>query len=289
MRPGMLDSPDVRRWLDGVEPAWTLLDDDSFNTLRHSSPSPTGAIRLATDLAPDDAERSAVARNTRVLLDAAANAPGLKLTTTGNLARSVVADMVEAFTWPGFDKAYEFRHHKVVNEPDYLPLFFIRHIAEGAKCLRKYKGFLTLTQSGRRVLDPANAGALQAVLFHTTFWQLSLSYLARGLHGAWPQYDVGLVLWCLSVAADDWQTQTRLTRLCTIPIIGVLEATWDTGATTMEARILRPLVWFGLMETRPENAEGPRWQANHLYRKTPLFDRFLSFTVAIEGPSTARH
>ncbi len=47
----MLDSPDVRRWLDGVEPAWTLLDDDSFNALRHSSPSPTGAIRLATNLA----------------------------------------------------------------------------------------------------------------------------------------------------------------------------------------------------------------------------------------------
>ena len=98
MRPGMLDSPDVRRWLDGVEPAWTLLDDDSFNALRHASPSPAGAIRLATDLAPDDAERSAVARNTRVLLDAAANGPGLKLTTTGNLARSVVAGMVEAFT-----------------------------------------------------------------------------------------------------------------------------------------------------------------------------------------------
>ena len=93
----------------------------------------------------------------------------------------------------------------------------------------------------------------------------------------------------MSVAADDWQTQTRLTRLCTIPIIGVLEATWDTGATTMEARILRPLVWFGLMETRPENADGPRWQATHLYRKTPLFDRFLSFAVAIQGPGTTRH
>ncbi len=221
---------------------------------------------MATDLASDDAGRSAVARNTQVLLDAAAKGPGLKLTATGNLAPSVVA---EAFTWPGFDKSHEFRHHKVANEPDYLPLFFTWHIAEGTKCLRKYKDHLKLTQSGRRGLDPANAGALQAVLFNTTFWQLSLSYLARGLHGAWPQNNAGLLLWCLSVAADDWQTQTRLTRLCTIPINGVLEATWDTGATTMEARILRPLVWFGLMETRPENAEGPRWQATYLYRKTP--------------------
>ena len=207
----MLDSPNVLRWLDGIEPAWTLLGNDSFNALRHGSPSPAGAIRLAVDLTPDATDSSAVARNTRLLLDAAAGGPGLKLTATGNLARSAVADMVASFTWPGFDKAYEFRLHKVVNEPDYLPLFFRRHIAEAAKCLRKYKGQLVLTQAGRRVLDPSNALALQAVLFHTTFWQLSLSYLAHGLHGAWPQGDVGLILWCLSVAAGDWQTQRQLT------------------------------------------------------------------------------
>jgi hypothetical protein len=97
-RPGTLANPDVCGWLDGVRPAWTLLDVGNFNALRHAAPSPEGAIRLAVDLTPDGTECSAVARNARF----------------------------------------------------------------------------------------CNAEALQAVLFHTTIWQLSLNYFARGLHGAWP-------------------------------------------------------------------------------------------------------
>jgi hypothetical protein len=54
----------------------------------------------------------------------------------------------------------------------------------------------------------------------------------------------------------------------------------------MEARILRPLTWFGLLECRLETGSGP--VERHLYRKTPLFDRFLKFDVHIEGP-TMRH
>ena len=286
---GMLENTNVVAWLGGIEPAWTLLDSDSFNALRHAPSPKTGPIGLAADLSSGETESSAVARNARLLLQAASTGPGLTLTATGNLARSVVADMVDAFAWPGFDRAYEFRFHKVVNEPDFQPLFFIRHVLQGAKCLRKDKGFVKVTPAGRRLLDPANAGALQAVLFHTTFWHLSLNYLARGLHDAWPQFDVGVVLWCLSVAANDWQTRERLTRLCTVPIIGVLEATWDSGSTAMEARILRPLVWFGLLETQLADPGAPRWQSAHLYRKTALFDRFLTFSIMVEETGAARH
>ena len=285
----MLQHPEVRRWLGGIEPAWTLLTDASFDALRQA-PSPTsGPIRLAEDLTPAEIGHSAVARSARLLLQAASVGSGLKLTATGNLVRSVVAEMVDAFDWPGFDKAYEFRFHKIVNEPDYLPLFFVRKILEGAKWLRKHEGCLKITPAGRRMVGVASAGALQALLFHTTFWHLSLSYLARGLHDAWPQYDVGVVLWSLSVAAGDWQTPERLTRICTIPIIGVLEAKWDSGSIAMEARILRPLVWFGLMESRPSDDAGPPSQTTSLYRKTPLFDRLLTLEAAIEEVPVFRH
>jgi hypothetical protein len=67
---GMLQDPVVRRWLGGVEPAWTLLAPDSCFALR-APPSPiTGPIRLAADLAPEEIERAAVARNALVLLSA---------------------------------------------------------------------------------------------------------------------------------------------------------------------------------------------------------------------------
>ena len=287
--PGMLQNPDVRKWLGGIEPAWTLLEFASFNALRHP-PSPTdGTIRLAADLMPEEIQQSAVATNALMLLRAAAIGPGLKLTATGNLVRSVVAEMVDAFAWPNFDKIHEYRFHKVVNEPDFLPLYFVRHVAEIGKLLRKNKGYLRTTPAGRRLLNEANHGAVQAVLFHTVFWHLNLSYLGCALHDNWPVYDAGIVLWSLSVAADEWQTREHLTRLCTVPVVGVLEATWDTGSMAMEARILRPLLWFGLLEYRQAEVDGTPSESVHMYRKSSLFDRFIRFDVTLEMESGVRH
>jgi hypothetical protein len=80
-----------------------------------------------------------------------------------------------------------------------------------------------------------------------------------------------------------------LTRLCTVPTIGVLEAQWDSGAMAMESRVLRPLLWFGLMEYRREEIEGSCIGARHFYRKTSLFDRMISFEVGLEGLAGIQH
>jgi hypothetical protein len=144
----MLQNPSVRNWLGGIEPAWTLLDLASFNALRRP-PSPTaGPIRLAADLADDEIQQSSVARNALILLRATAEGPGLKMTATGNLSRGVVAQMCDLFTWPGFDKTEAFRLHKVINEPDFLPLFFVRHVAEAGRLVRRDKGHLKVTPAG---------------------------------------------------------------------------------------------------------------------------------------------
>jgi hypothetical protein len=55
---------------------------------------------------------------------------------------------------------------------------------------------------------------------------------------------------------------------------------------SMEARILRPLTWFTLLEYESETGTGQ--VERHLYRKTPLFDRFVKFDVQIERPAS-RH
>ena len=93
----------------------------------------------------------------------------------------------------------------------------------------------------------------------------------------------------LSVAAADLQTPEKLTRLCTIPVNEMLQASWDTGSLMMEARILRPLLWFGLLEHRAENARAPRFGERQFYRKAPLFDRFLVFKVHTDQPEAVRH
>jgi hypothetical protein len=224
-----------------------------------------------------------------VLLLAASSGTGLKTTATGNLSRAVVAELCDRFTWPDFDRRVAFEFTGVVNEPDFLPLYFVRHLSQAATLLRRHKGHLNISPAGRRLIEASNVRALLAVLFHTAFWHFDLSVLGRDLHHGWLQRDAGIILWCLSLSANDWQPPTRLSRLCTIPINGVLDQEWDTASYAMEAQMLRPLQWFGLLEHREEKSDTSILAPQHFYRKTAMFDRFLSFDVRLEGADSLRH
>src|SRR5712671_5678652 len=114
-------------------PAWTMLEFGSFNALHQEPSGSNKAIRLEPNLTETDLSGSAVTRTARIMLQRAADNGGLKLTTTGNLSRAVVGQMVEVIEWPGLDKAELFQFHKVINEPDFLPLHFVRVLLQGTK------------------------------------------------------------------------------------------------------------------------------------------------------------
>lgn len=67
----------------------------------------------------------------------------------------------------------------------------------------------------------------------------------------------------------------------------MLTVGWDPSHFAMEARILRPLLWFGLLEHRAEKVPGSRLAERHFYRKAELFDRLLAFDVTIDRPARA--
>ena len=284
-----LQDPQVRQWLDGVEPAWTVLTFDSLRALRQQPSAGQTAIQLATDFSADEIAGSAVARNTLILLRQAIERDGLPLTATGNLSRAVVAEMCELIEWPHYDQAEPFRFNKVINEPDFLPLHVVRLLAQAAKLVRAQRGKLVATPQGKSMLSDARQGSLPTMLFRFAFWHMDLGYFGRGLLGSWPQADMGIVLWSLSVSADGWQTNEKLTRLCTIPEPAILSGTWDRSTYAFEARILRPLLWFGLLEYRSEKIPDARFTAWHYYRKAELFDRLLAFDVKMDFAEGRRH
>ena len=284
----LLENPDVRRWLNDVEPVWTMLDWHSFNAL-HDEPSVNNrAIRLEPDLTSTEVSGSAVASNASILLRRAAETNGLKLTATGNLSRAVVEEMQGVIEAPDYDKDELLRYSRVINEPDFLPLHFIRILSQVAKLCRKYRGKLILTPLGRRMVAAEQCGPLQALLFLAAFWRTNLAYFDRISLDSWPQNQMGIILWSLSASAHDWLPREALTRLCSRPVNDILESTWDFGSSAMEARILRPLVWFGVLECRSEQKSANELIARRLYRKTPLFDRLVKFDVKLEG-SDIRH
>ena len=284
-----LQDPRVQGWLDGVEPAWTLLTFESLLALRQEPSAVQSAIQIANDLSVDEIASSAVARNTLILLKHAIERVGLPLTATGNLSRATVAEMCKLIEWPNYDQADAFRLNKVINEPDFLPLHVVRQLAQAATLVRVQRGKPVATPLGKSILSDAKRGSLLAVLFHLAFWRMDLSYFGRGLLGSWPQADAGVVLWSLSVCANDWQSADKLTRLCTIPEPAMFSETWDRTPYAMEARILRPLLWFGLLEHRSEKLPSSRFGEHHFYRKMELFDRLLAFDVQVDLSEGIRH
>ena len=204
-----------------------MLEFDSFNALRHEPSGSNHAIRLEPDLADAEISGSAVTANALFLLRRAAETGGLKLTATGNLSRAVVEEMFGIIQAPDYDKAELLRFQKVINEPDFLPLHFIRILTQAAKLIRTHRGKLVPTPLGRRMLAAEQHGPLQAVLFHVAFWHLNLAYFDRYALDSWPLTQVGVILWSLSASAHDWLPRETLTRLCTSPVIGVLESQWD--------------------------------------------------------------
>jgi len=284
-----LQDPQIRGWLDRVEPAWTLLTFESLGALRREPSAAQTAIRIANDLSVGEIAGSPVARNTLILLQQAIERGGLPLTATGNLSRAMVAEMCKLIEWPDYEQADAFRFNKVINEPDFLPLHVVRQLAQAATLVRTQRGKLVATPLGKSMLSDAKPGSLLAILFHLAFWHMDLSYFGRGLLGSWPQADAGVVLWSLSVCADEWQSPEKLTRLCTIPEPAMFSETWDRTPYAMEAKILRPLLWFGLLEHRSEEILGSRFSQHHFYRKAELFERLLAFDVHVNRSEGARH
>jgi hypothetical protein len=157
-----LRDPQVREWLDGVEPAWTLLTFESLRALRQEPSATQTAIRIANDLNVDEIVGSPVARNTLVLLRQAIERSGLPLTATGNLSRVVVADMCKLIEWPDYDQAEAFRFNKVINEPDFLPLHVVRQLAQAAALVRVQRGKLVATPLGKSMLSEARQQRCQS-------------------------------------------------------------------------------------------------------------------------------
>ena len=281
MGPRFLEAPQFAAWLEGMGPVWTSLDRMSLERLYRPPSEPNAAIRLARDLPASDLESSAVAMNAMVLLRRCAAEGGMPLTATGNLSRAAVREMCDAISWPDFDKAEMLRYYKVINEPDLWPLHFLRLVSAEARLLRKRRGRLHTTRLATDLIAKPAAGNLQALLFETAFWRINLGYFDRAVLEYWPQSHIGVVLWSLSVAAGAWEAPERLARLCTVPIHGLLDRGPRLAVSVFETRVLRPLSWFGLIEARPEPTENP-YVVRQRYRKSPAFDRFLSFDAVTE-------
>ncbi|MEO5337224.1 MAG: hypothetical protein H7841_10065 [Magnetospirillum sp. WYHS-4] len=239
-----------------------------------------GPIRLNSNLTLAELSDAPVLPNARLLLKCMDEDGGVKLTSTGNFGQKFVARMAEEFTWPGYDREMLWRVNKVLNQADFPPLDFLHAIFDLARLGRKSKGMLVLTKKGRSLLPEEAAGRLFVALFVATFKRYNLAYLDRRVVKDHFQAQIGLTLYLMSKVAEEPRTADELA--------GVIISPLENGTSSIRPgavfqwRVLRYLEWFGLMEKAP-SAANDDWASPYLYRKMPLYDRFLLFDLGKRG------
>ena len=114
-------------------------------------------------------------------------------------------------------------------------------------------GRLRPTAAGRAA-PTGRLGWLHAELFRIAFWRVSLDLFGDGECGSWPQQQIGPALWSLSTTGHGWQATKMLMQLGVLPDQKVLRNPEFVGLILFATRVLRPLLWFGLVEWLVEDA-----------------------------------
>ncbi len=241
-----------------------------------------GPIKLNESLSLSDLSGCLVLNQARRVRPHIAAGKGAKLTAPGNFNRTSVGQMVRDFRWSGFEPDEFMRYYKVLNESDYVPLSFLHAVIDLAGLGRKHKGTFRLSRLGRALLVPEAAGELNAVLFDATCNRYNLAYLDRRPIEDSFQPQIGLSLFLMSKFAEIPRSPEELLAITTLPVDPPQSDFPIRLDVVFRFRILRYLEWFGLLEAAPIAANDEAGQP-HLYRKTPLFDRFLSFDVEAPG------
>ena len=246
--------------------------------------TPGGAVRLARDLDIEELRDAPMLINARVLLRALDELDNAKATTAGNLNRKFVEYMLESMRWPeGYVEALR-SYSKVVNEVDVTTLYVLRNVLGAARLIRRTKGVFKLTRAGKNFTADTEAGHLYAFLFHMYFKVFNLGYLDRFYECPGVQHAIAYSFYVIHRVATDWQNTEGLAEKLFLPSVlnEIPPDPYGTGYADLVARlrILEPLRQFGLIETT--YCKDPVSRCHHIdrVRKTPLFDRFVSFQLS---------
>jgi hypothetical protein len=241
----------------------------------------SGALTVNAALTGQDIGDSEYIHNAVALLTTLRDEGPAKATAAGNLSRDFVAGMLPRMRFRDGYLGDVRRMNRVINESDVWPLEMIRHLLLFAGLVKRHKGF-RISPLGREMLDDTRRGELFALLFKTFFRQFDLRAMDRieGQDGL--QRTIAFTFWKLRSAAESWTTPARLAD------VAWLESAWDPPLNNpvlsdkdrrelaFSARVVQPLIGFGLLEARDVPAKN-KWEHPIEVRKTPLYDRALRF------------
>ena len=227
-------------------------------------------------LTEQELQASPMCINTMKLLLYAEQHGGIQITKLGNFYRKCVEWAAEEFQWPGYEPKELYAVNKVLNEPDFPPLFLIHEILLNTRLIRHYKGQAKLTRAGTAMIG--RYGDLQVIL---------TEYMLRSPIGDDPQANA--LFWHLEHfmrvignRLGDWITVADFSELIIpidlFPTRGSISGRFE-ACLFVAHEIVRPLRWLGLIDDGHLKQKSQVRLEERLIRKTALFDRFVRLIV----------
>ena len=241
-----------------------------------------GPLRLNEKLSAKDLSGSILFHNARTMLLKAQKEDGLGLTKTGNLQRKPISELMPVCIWPDNYLDNVKQYNKVVNEHDIWLLHTTRILLDLAGLLRKHKGKLKAVKKQAGLSLGSRSGELYRHLFMTYFRKMNISYLTNDIYD-YPnvQENIPFALYRLQKLAGGWVSIDELPEKILLPLayddIDIRTTLYSKPEWMVYSLILEPLELFGLIETRKTDTESKWYYEPDQCRKTPLFDKFISF------------
>jgi len=235
------------------------------------------AVALDDQLPAAAVAETEIFRSAQTFLAAVEEQGRVKATEAGNLNRRFVTTMLEAMGHLPIIPAIPSITPKNINERDFAPLQSLRIALQYAGLLERSGAYFVLSEDGEELLAPELAPFLYALLFDAFFEGVELATLDRLPPYPTFQDGIGYTLYHLGRVGSEWHTASDLAAEVILPsLLGEMPPLHQR--ILVRSRLLDPLHRFALVERRPAataTEQQPDWE----YRKSPLYDRFLSFDL----------
>lgn len=214
--------------------------------------------------------------NTMKLLRYAEQHGGIQLTKLGYFYRKCVEWAAEEFQWPGYEPTELYSINKVLNEPDFPPLFLMHEILQNARLVRHYRGQAKLTKAGTAIIG--RYGDLQVVL---------TEYMLRSPIGNEPFanalfWNLEHIMRVIGDQLGNWTSvaefSERIIPMELFPARGRISSRFE-ACLFVAHDIVRPMSWLGLIDDDRRKQRPQIQLEERLIRKTALFDSYVRLIV----------
>ncbi len=279
-----------------LDPIVALTSDQRLQLVGADVRDADGVVRVSSALTLEQLDAARFLENARIFLAAMDEAPVRATKELGNLELRFVARMIDELHFDPETLEWLRYASRRPNEDDVLELHVLRIVLGLAGLTKKRSGLFSVTQRGRRLLQPAHAAALYELLFRTYFGQFNVFYGRGHREEAALQRRFVYALWTIRHIAEHPVTTARIAAL--MPRDGIVRSPTEGYPATRRPGefesavglvLLEPLRSFGLLT----GGEGGHWSRpeREPWQVAPLFDEAISFDFADTeaAPPAGRH